>query len=57
MSKRDVDDFLDVLRWSKDFGVKTPDGRQVKQGVIGVFTGSVINPKESIRLKEELIYP
>ena len=30
--KRDVDDFLDVLRWSKEFGVDTPDGRQVKQG-------------------------
>jgi len=25
--KSDVDDFLDVLRWSKDFGVDTPDGR------------------------------
>jgi len=53
VSKRDVDDFLDVLRWSQQFGVDTPDGRQVKQGVIGVFAGSAINPKESVRLKDE----
>jgi len=51
--KRDVDDFLDVLKWSKDFGVDTPDGRRVKQGVIGVFAGSAFNPKEKVRLKDE----
>jgi hypothetical protein len=37
VSKRHVDDFLEVLRWSKDFGVDTPDGREIKQGVVGVF--------------------
>jgi len=29
--KSHVDDFLEVLRWSKEFGVDTPDGREVKQ--------------------------
>ncbi len=53
--KRDVDDFLEVLRWSKDFGVDTPEGRQFKQGVIGVFAGSAFNPKESVRLKDETV--
>lgn len=53
--KRDVDDFLEVLRWSKDFGVDTPEGRQVKQGVIGVFAGSAFNPKENVRLKDETV--
>lgn len=24
--KRDVDDFLNVLRWSKEFGADTPEG-------------------------------
>ena len=51
--KRDVDDFFEVLRWSKKFGTDTPEGRQVKQGVIGVFAGSSFNPKESVRLKDE----
>jgi hypothetical protein len=53
VQKRDVDDFLDVLRWSKEFGVDTPDGRQVKQGVVGVFAGSAFDPKENVRLKDE----
>ena len=50
-----VDDFLKVLRWSKDFGVDTPEGRQVKQGVLGVFAGSAFNPKENVRLKDETV--
>ncbi len=51
--KKDVEDFLDVLRWSKDFGVDTPDGRQVKQGVIGVFAGSAFKANEKVRLKDD----
>jgi hypothetical protein len=53
VSKKHVDDFFDVLRWSKEFGVDTPDGRQVKQGVVGVFAGSAFDPKENVRLKDE----
>ena len=49
--KRDVDDFLEVLRWSKEFGVNTPNGREIKQGVVGVFAGSAFNPKENVQLK------
>jgi len=55
VSKEDVDDFLDVLRWSKEFGVDTPDGRQVKQGIVGVFAGGAFNPKETVRLKDEMV--
>jgi hypothetical protein len=51
--KRHVDDFLDVLRWSKEFGVDTPDGRQIKQGITGVFAGSSFDPRENVRLKDE----
>jgi len=50
--KNAVDDFLEVLRWSKEFGVNTPEGRQVKQGVVGVFAGSAFNPRENVRLKD-----
>jgi len=53
--KRSVDDFLEVLRWSKDFGVNTSEGRQVKQGVVGVFAGSAFDPKESVHLKNEKV--
>jgi len=53
--KRHVDDFFNVLRWSKEFGVDTPDGRQIKQGITGVFAGSSFNPKESVRLKDETV--
>jgi len=55
VTKRDVDDFLDVLRWSKEFGVDTPDGRTVKQGVVGVFAGSAFNPTENVKLKDETV--
>lgn len=37
VNKDHLDDFLEVLMWSKEYGVDTPEGRQVKQGVIGIF--------------------
>jgi hypothetical protein len=46
--KREVDDFLNVLRWSKYFGVDTPEGRQLKQGVTGVFAGSAFKQDENV---------
>jgi hypothetical protein len=55
VSRRHVDDFMEVLRWSKDFGVDTPDGREIKNGVMGVFAASAFNPSESVRLKDETI--
>ncbi|MCW4002623.1 MAG: winged helix-turn-helix domain-containing protein [Candidatus Bathyarchaeota archaeon] len=50
--KKDVDDFFNVLAWSKEFGADTPDGRQIKQGIVGVFSGSAFDPKEKVRLKD-----
>jgi len=50
--KSDVDDFMKVLRWSKEFGVNTPDGRQVRQSVVGVFAGSAFKPNERVQLKD-----
>jgi len=55
--KQDIDYFFEVLRNSKEFGIDTPEGRQIKQGVIGVFAGSAFNPDEKIRLKNELEIP
>ncbi len=48
VSRRDLDDFFNVLKWSTDFGVDTPEGRQVKNGVVGVFAGGAF---EDIHVK------
>ena len=51
VNKGHIDDFLEVLKWSKDFGVDTPSGREMKQGVIGVFAASAFNPKENVNVQ------
>jgi hypothetical protein len=53
VKKRDIDDFMNVLRWSKDFGVDTPEGRQMKQGITGVFAASAFNPKENMVVNDQ----
>jgi hypothetical protein len=53
--KRDVDDFLDVMKWSTDFGVDTPAGRQLKQGVTGVFAGNAFKPDEKVTIGGQTI--
>jgi hypothetical protein len=50
--REDLDDFLNVLKWSKEFGVDTTDGRQIKQGVIGVFAGGAFNPNENVQFRD-----
>jgi len=52
VTKAHVDDFLEVLRWSKGFGVSTPDGREIKQGVVGVFAAGAFKPNENVQLKD-----
>jgi hypothetical protein len=49
-----VDDFLEVLRWSTEFGVNTTEGRQIKQGIVRV-PGSAFDPKECVKLKDQKI--
>ena len=53
--KRDLDDFLNVLRWSTDFGVDTPEGRQLKQGVTGLFAGTAFRPDEKVVVSGQTI--
>ncbi len=53
VKKQAVDDFFEVLRWTKEFGVDTPEGRQIKQGVTGVFAGKAFDATESVKLKDE----
>jgi len=52
--KRDLDDFFNVLRWSKEFGVTTNNGREIRQGVVGVFAASAFNPKENVKQHDDL---
>jgi hypothetical protein len=52
VDKGHVDDFIEVLKWSKDFGVDTPDGRDVKQGIVGVFAASAFSPKERVSFRD-----
>jgi len=52
VTKAHVDDFLEVLKWSKEFGVDTPDGREIRQGVVGVFAAGAFKPSENVQLKD-----
>ena len=53
--KRQIDDFFTILKWSKEFGVDTPEGRQVKNGVNGIFAGNSFDPNERVRLKDDKV--
>jgi len=53
--KRDVDDFFNVLAWSKEFGANAQDERRIKQGMVGVFAGSSFSPKEKVRLRDDTV--
>ena len=52
VGKKHLDDFFEVLKWSKEFGVDSVEGRQVRQGVIGIFAGSSFNPHEKVQLRD-----
>ena len=46
VARRTLDDFIEVLKWSTDFGVDTENCREVEKGVIPVFGAGAYNPKE-----------
>jgi len=46
VTKKTLEDFLSVLKWSTDFGVDTENGRELKKGVVPVFGAGAYNPKE-----------
>jgi hypothetical protein len=53
--RKDLEGFLNVLKWSYDFGVDTPEGRTIKHGVIGIFAGTAFNPEEKVTTGNESI--
>jgi hypothetical protein len=53
--RRELEDFLNVLKWSYDFGVDTSEGRAIKQGIIGIFAGTAFNPEEKVTIGNESV--
>lgn len=51
--KESVEDFLNVLKWSMDFGFDSQRGRMIKQGVIGIFASTAFNPDEKVLVGSE----
>ena len=52
MTKKTLDDFIDVLRWSTRFGADTESGRDLKKSVIPVFGAGAFNPKGRVLINE-----
>ena len=55
VNRRTLDDIIEVLKWSTDFGVDTENGREVKKGVTPVFGAGAHNPKEKVVVGEQKI--
>ena len=55
INKKALDDFIEVLKWSTDFGVDTENGRELKNGVVPVFGAGAYNPKEKVRISGQTI--
>ncbi len=53
--KKELEGFLSVLKWSYDFGVDTPEGRAIRQGIIGIFAGTAFNPEEKVTVGNETL--
>jgi len=53
--KESLEDFLNVLKWSMDFGVDSQHERLIKQGVIGIFAGTAFNPKDKVKVGSEVL--
>lgn len=51
--KRNLNDFFEILRWSKEFGADTLKGRGIRQGVVGIFAGKTFDPKENIYVEDK----
>jgi DNA-binding MarR family transcriptional regulator len=55
VTRKTLDEFLEVLKWSTDFGVDTENGRDLRKGVVPVFAAGTYNPKERVVVNAEKI--
>jgi len=53
VTKKTLDDFLEVLRWSTDFGVDAENGRDIKKSIVPVFAAGTYNPQEKVVINGE----
>jgi hypothetical protein len=53
--RKELEGFLSVLKWSYDFGVDTPEGRAIRQVIIGIFAGTAFNPEEKVAVGNETL--
>ncbi len=54
VSKKTLDDFFEVLRWSKAFGTDSQRGRVIKSGIVPIFAASSFS-NEKIKLGDETL--
>jgi len=50
--KRNLNDFFEILRWSKEFGADTLEGRGIRQGVVGIFAGKTFDSREKVYVED-----
>ena len=55
VTKKTLDDFLEILKWSTDFGVDTENGRELKKGIVPVFAAGTYKIKEMVTVNGERI--
>jgi len=55
VTRKTLDDFIEVLKWSTDFGVDTENGRELKKGVVPVFGAGAYNPREKLTVNGQEI--
>jgi DNA-binding MarR family transcriptional regulator len=55
VTRKTLDEFLEILKWSTDFGADTENGRELKKGVVPVFAAGTYNPREEVVVNSEKI--
>jgi hypothetical protein len=55
ITRKTLDDFIEVLKWPTDFGVDTENGRELKKGVVPVFAAGTYKIKEMVTVNGERI--
>ena len=55
ISKQDFEDYIEKVRWSKEYGADSKDTRIIKNGVILWLAGEIIDNTATIRVGNELL--
>lgn len=55
MTRKTLDDFLEVLKWSTHFGVDTENGRDLKKSVVPVLAAGAFNSREKVAVNDKRI--